>query len=257
MILRLVIFALTLYVILFAPCRLTAADRPRQCPMPPQAPAVRASCYCGPSCACPAGVCPSRCPAVIVATQPGPVFATVPTPSFGPLPAGYRWAPTAQGHGIVGPSETWYMEPSPDHTARLNAGYFYTPCPDANNFPRGFWVSPCVKDENCRVIQCNIPPIGQHGEPTAPNAEATARGNDFHPNAHVSGYQRVLTGCANGACPVQQPAPVQYQLQLVSNGRRSWYEYRPVTTSGVVANTSGVVVQSGGCANGTCNLKKR
>ena len=61
--LRLII-ALALYAILFAPCRITAAERPKQCPCPPQAPPVRLACICGDSCACPAGVCPSRCPAV-------------------------------------------------------------------------------------------------------------------------------------------------------------------------------------------------
>jgi len=66
MLLRFVIFALTLYAILATPCRLTAAERPRQCPLPPQAPAVRA-CICGDSCVCPAGACPSRCPVVVQA----------------------------------------------------------------------------------------------------------------------------------------------------------------------------------------------
>lgn len=63
--LRLIIAALVLYATLFAPCRLTAAERPRQCPRPPQAPPVRA-CICGDACACPAGACPSRCPVVVV-----------------------------------------------------------------------------------------------------------------------------------------------------------------------------------------------
>ena len=128
-------------------------------------------------------------------------FTVVPTPRFAQLPEGYRWVPTAQGHGLADPYGEWNNVPSATNTERLNLGYYYTPLPGRDPSPRGWWVSPCIKDADCRVVDCLVPAIGQHGEPTAPNAVelATGKGNAYHPNDHVGGYQRVLK-CVDGTC---------------------------------------------------------
>lgn len=160
----------------------------------------------------------NRC--TVRGSQPIGGFAVVPRPTFTALPSGYQWQATAQGHGIAGPSGGWYLPPSSEHSSRLSAGYFYTPMPEANNFPRGVWVSPCIKDGDCRVIECNIPAIGQHGEPTAANARdlATARGNAFHPGNYSGGYQQVLTPCEGGNCPAQSSESVAWPNFITNNG---------------------------------------
>jgi hypothetical protein len=129
----------------------------------------------------------------------------VPDWNYQDLPVGYVWRKTPNGHGIAGPDGNWYLEPSTEYTSRLDAGYWYVPMPEANNWPRGYWASPCIKDENCQVVSCDVRPIGQHGEPTV-QGRARSMGESFHPNNHPYGQMRVLTGCDRNAPPVSAGA---------------------------------------------------
>ena len=136
MALRLIIFALTLYAMFVAPCRLSAAEPPRAYTTAPP-PKVKAR---GDACACPAGACPSRCPVV-------------------------------------------------------KAGCTY---------------GNCVYSDQC---QC------------------------------VSGRENCKRDCP----AVLAPAPVQYQLYQVTQGRRTWYEYRIV---------SGATTAASDCPDGRCPLRR-
>lgn len=180
------------------------------------------SCICGDACKCPAGACPGNCPVEPVRADGKPLTsaqklvynqpAVGGTPITGILPPGYRWENTAQGYGLRDDKGGWYLPPDPEYTARLDTGWLYTPMPAANPNPRGVWGSPCIKDSDCRVVECRIPAVGQHGQPTRADAAqiATAVGNSYHPNQFTSGYQRTLAGnCANGVCVPAQQVPVQ------------------------------------------------
>lgn len=207
---------------------------------------VGKACVCGAYCSCPA------CPTKPTAGARGGSF--VPDPFYRDLPTGYAWQATANGHGIAGPGGAWYVEPSPVHTERLNAGYWYVPMPEANNWPRGYWVSPCWKDADCKVTSCDVRPVGQHGLPTTPGV-AESMGNAFHPNASPYGQRRVITGCDRNACPLpvsgavsgpsvpQAAAPqivgYQYQQQCVGGVCRMV----AVPVYGQAAATPGVVAQ--------------
>lgn len=68
----------------------------------PKFPPVRAQCICGPSCACPSGMCPNRCPVVSVAPVgfvPGHDWRHVPGIGWAWVPKGVMLSPPAP-HGV-------------------------------------------------------------------------------------------------------------------------------------------------------------
>ncbi len=165
--------------------------------MPPQAPPVAQSCPCGPSCDCPAGVCPA-CPSPVSSASNAPSF------SNNDCPGGVcrRVESVSQPMNVSRPVTTWAQQPM------SIAALFQTPAP-SYSAPVRVYSQPVqrvtyqpVQTTKARATYSNCCGVSNY-RPVSYYSNDAPR--------HVANYRatpirRVFTGgnCASGQCGVSR-----------------------------------------------------
>lgn len=126
-------------------------------------------------------------------------------PSAKGLVPGFSWKASGSDYGLMGPSGDWYVPPTAEASDRLASGWTYTPTPELG-IPRGYWESPCLKDDGCNVVEIRMPKVGQHGLLTD-SAKLAKVETPFHPNDHVGGVHLNCKGCLQPTV-ITEPIPL-------------------------------------------------